>query len=251
MSSALRKLAVALSLLLLAGCHPLAAAPPPPTAWPVRIQYTPALTPRLAALQDCAAQIPGAGLLVDELPARLLDPAKADLVLRLGLPANPPGFSAQIGADQVVAIVNPINPVTLHAGDLAAIFSGQVRAWADLSPVPALTPGSAITPTPIHLWTYAPGDDVRDAFVNTFLSGAAISARAGIAPDPSDLLQAVADDPSAIGYLPGSVVTDRVRVVDVSGEGPGQAPLLALAQSEPQGPARALLACLQKGSVGR
>jgi hypothetical protein len=239
MSSSYQKLAAALSLLLLAGCQPLVATPPP-TAWPVRVQYTPALAPRLAALHACAGQIPGAGLLVDERPATALDPAKADLVLRFGQPAPPPAFSAPIGEDEMVAVVNSANPVSLKPGDLAAIFSGQIRAWSDLDPA------STQTPAPIQPWTYPAGDDVRDAFTQSSLSGAAISPRAGLAPDPAAMLQAVAGDPAAIGYLPRSQVTGQVRVVEAAGDNPVQTPILAIAQAEPQGPARALLACLQK-----
>jgi hypothetical protein len=244
LSSKIFRAAAALTVVFLVGCQPRIA-PPPPTAQVIRVQYTPALAPRLKALHACAAGLAGAGVVVSELPASDMKLDQADLSLRLGQPAAPAGYSAAIGEDEVAAVVNPANHSVLHTGDLAAIFSGQVRTWRDLAVGMGAAPTGVATALPLQIWTYAAGDDQRDAFVATALSGAAIDVRASIAPSPQAMLEAIAADPGAIGYLPRSWVTSQVSVVEIAGVTPARVPLLALAPSEPQGLTRALLACLQ------
>jgi hypothetical protein len=243
--SRVSRTAAALIFLVAAGCQPQIA-PPPPTVQAIRVQYTAALAPRLKDLHACAADLTGVGLVVTERPANEIDLSQADLILRFGPPLTAAGYSAAIGEDALVAVVNPANHSTLQPGDLAALFSGQIRTWQDLAPVPGVPPAGTAASTPIQIWTYAVGDDVREAFIQTALAGAAIDLRAAIAPSPQAMLEAVGADPGAIGYVPRAWVTGQVKMVEISGETPAQIPLLALAQSEPQGEARALLACMQK-----
>jgi ABC-type phosphate transport system substrate-binding protein len=238
-------LAIMLASLALAACQP-AASKPLPTVAAVRVQYTPAMQPALKSLSGCASQIPGVGLVVTELPADRMDFAKADLSLRFGSPGQTPGFSAAIGSDDVVVVVNASNHTAVQPGDLAAIYTGRIRDWNDAAKSQPASSSVTPAPNPIQVWSYTPGDDVRDVFTKDLLDGTAIAERVNLAPNPAAMLQAVASDPAAIGYLPRSLVTSQIRVLDFAGKKPAPAPLLALASAEPQGLTRALLACLQQ-----
>ncbi len=245
----MRSISCILFILLLClfatACQPLPATPIP-TLTVVRVQYTPAVKPLLQPLSECASKIPGAGIVVFERSADQMDVTQADLSLRYDLPASPPAFSAQLGEDQIVAVVNAANQASVSPGDLASIFSGQLRDWNDLAPPPAATPSGAAAPDPIQVWSYSLGDDLRSAFIAGSLGGGAIAARINFAPDPTAMLQAISADPAAVGYLPRALVTAQLRVLDFPDDPYAQIPLLALAPSEPQGAARSLLACLQK-----
>jgi ABC-type phosphate transport system substrate-binding protein len=240
----IKRAALGLLCVLASACQPLQATPLP-TLTAVRVQYSPAAKSALQPLSDCAAQLPGAGIVVSERAAGEMDLSQADLSLRYGLPADPPAFSAQVGEDQLVAVVNVANQVTISPGDLAEIYTGQLRDWNDLEPAPTTAPTATRMPNPIQVWTYSPGDDLRDAFTAGSLAGAPISVRVNLAPSPTALLEALTADPTSIGYLPRSLITPQLRVLDFPDTPPIQIPLLVLSPTEPQGPARSLLACLQ------
>jgi ABC-type phosphate transport system substrate-binding protein len=235
---------IPLLCLVTAACQPLQSTPLP-TLTAIHVQYSPAAKPALQALSTCAAKLTGAGIVVTERTAGDIDLNQADLSLRYGLPPTPPAFSAQVGQDQVVPVVNAANHAAIRSEDLAAIFTSQLRDWNDLAPATA-TPGTQSAPDPIQVWSYSPGDDLRTAFIAGSLGGSEISGRIHFAPDPAAMLQAVSADPAAVGYLPRVLVTAQLRVLDFPNDPSEQVPLLALAPSEPQGAARSLLACLQK-----
>jgi ABC-type phosphate transport system substrate-binding protein len=242
MRSFIDRVALGLLCVLASACQPLQATPLP-TLTTVRVQYTPATKPALQPLADCAAQLSGAGIVVSERSAVDMDLTQADLSFRYGLPTTPPAFAAQVGKDQLVAVVNAANQAAINPEDLAELFAGQLRDWNDLEPTPSTATG---VPAPIQVWTYSPGDDLRDAFIAGTLDGAPISGRVNLAPTPAAMLQAIAADPAAVGYLPHSLVTSQLRVLESPNKPPVQIPLLVMSTSEPQGPARALIACLQQ-----
>ncbi len=238
--SLLKRLGIAATLLL-AACQPQAASPIP-TLPVVRVQFTPAAQPLTARLHACAAQV-GAGLVVDETPAGALDPSGADFALRLGVPAASPGFLAQVGQDEIVVIVPPDNPVQdLSLADLQGIFSGKIKSWD------ALAGGQGQSGGAIQVWAYPPGDDLRAAFDVAVLGNAGLTPLAYPAPDPAAMLQAVASNPGAIGYVLKSELDASVRSLPLSDVDLSafEQPVLAISQAEPQGVARALLVCMQE-----
>jgi ABC-type phosphate transport system substrate-binding protein len=241
MRSLSRILSIPLLCLFATACQPLPSTPVP-TLTAVRVQYTPAMKPLLKPLSECASKIPGVGIVVFERSADQIDVTQADLSLRYGLPSSPPAFSAQLGEEQIVAVVNAANQASVSASDLEAIYSGQLRDWKDLAPVTTAT----AAPVPIQVWSFTLGDDLLTAFIAGSLGGGAIAGRINFAPNPTAMLQAIATDPTAVGYLPRTLVTAQLRVLDFPNDPPRQLPLLALAPTEPQGAARSLLACLQK-----
>ena len=238
------RLAVILILVLAAsGCQP-PAGPPQPTVWAVRVQYSAALVPVVKNLTACAEQQPGIGLITHQLPASQLDPSKADLTVLLGSPAGYSGFSAQIGTDDLVVIVNPSNPAEVQPKDIPGIFSGQIRSWDELSARQAQ--GLATRqPAPVHAWRYYAGEDIETALERIFPAGEGFSDRLPQAPGPREMVEAVASDPDAIGFIPRSFATPEIRIVQIEDPGLQGVPQLVLSPTEPRGPARKLVACLQ------
>ena len=228
-------------IILLAACQQTPALRSPlPTPEILRIQYTPALRSWAAALHRCANDLPLAGLVVNETPANRLDLAASDLALRFGPAALLPPSALKLGMDEVVLIVNPANPAaSLDPGAVASIYTGKVVQWNDL------LKGQT---HPIQAWSYLPGDDLRQVFDAAFLGDQPLTPRAYLAPDAAAMLEAVAKEPSAIGYVLKSLLDKTVRQLSLNGQ-PAfdlRQPILALAKSEPHGNLRQLLLCLQK-----
>lgn len=239
----MRKFLLGLILLCLTGCQPLAARP---TSTPqiIQVVMTAGTRPWTDRLNQCANQTPGSALIVHEVPASALDLSRAELGLRFGAPGQPAPFSAEIGQDGFAIIANP-GTVNLDRplAQLRELFLGDDHPW-EMEPTgePTGTP----QPAPdVQVWSYPAGDDIRLAFENSFLEGNSISTGVNLAPDPQAMLEAVSKNAGAIGYLPKSMVTDSVSVLNIPDS---DQPILAIAKSEPQGLARQILVCLQKSN---
>lgn len=241
-----RALAVLVLAAILAGCLP-ADAPPPPTPQVLRLQVTPALSGWSGRLQACALRDPTIGLAVDERPAGDLDLRQADAALRLGPPPQEAAHALVLGWEEIVLIANPESPRdSLTLDELRSAYSGRAVEWGSPAGQAGATPTSSAA-LPIHAWTYPPGDDLRAAFEGALWSGQPPAARLSEAPSPSAMLQAVAEDPAAIGYIPKSLLNDTFRELTVEGAPLGdlRQPVLALVSAEPQGALRSFLVCLQ------
>jgi hypothetical protein len=230
------KLGVYICLLsTLAACRELSTAAPLPTPDTVLVQITPALQKLTPRLQACAQQDTTVGLRVKEVPAQALDFRQAAVSLRIDLAPGTQPYAADLGSIQIAIIAPPGQaPSHLSRNDLANIYNGRLTQW----------PGSS---QPIQLWTYLPGDDLRQAFerlVPGEQSEQPPSQQLRLAPSPQAMLDAVAASPGALGYVPKDWLDARVQAIplDVT----LAAPLLALTPAEPQGAARRLIACLQK-----
>ncbi len=226
----------------LSGCQPLAAAPLP-TPQAIHVQMSTSLRPWADELHACAGQLSGAGLVLDEAPASTLDPLQADLSLRLGGSPGENQFAAAIGEEALEVIVHPSNPVgKVSLPDLQGIFTGRIRTWEGIQGSPASLAGQ-----PIQAWSYPAGDDLREAFDLAVLGGEGLAASTYLAPSPKAALEAIAENPASIGFVPRRWTSPSIRVVAVDAEEALlRQPVLALAAKEPQGQARQLLVCLQK-----
>lgn len=238
--------------LLLTGCSGPLTATPPPTQAPVKVAITPELRPLTQALSACTRAHPDIALLLDETPGASLQLARADFALSLGLPVESQPitstqavtaglpFFAPLAQEEIVVIVNQKNPVSHLSGqELEDLFSGQVDRWAQPD-----SPGEAV-----QVWVYPDSSPLRAQFDNIVMNGSPTSGQAMIAPSPSAMLEAVKRDPGAIGYVPHAWLDSGVRSpsLDPALASLLRMPVLALAPSEPQGPARVLLGCLQQG----
>jgi hypothetical protein len=232
-----------LAVLLLAACQPVPVSTPIPTPVVWEIQYTSALSWLGPVFSDCISEQPHASIIVFETPPQALDPTEVDFAFRWGSPLEVQGYAAVIGWDDLAVIVHPSSPVeTIPHANVIDIYAGTIRLWSQVSSANTTDVGR------IRLWGYPAGNDVMDvfdAFTGGPIQGDAI---VYLAPDPQAMIEAIAEDPSAIGFIPHRWLDSRVRAVSISdldGEILRQ-PILALSAAEPQGDRRAWLLCVQE-----
>ncbi len=217
-----------LVLILLVACAPTAA--PVPTPTPIRIQYTPATQSWLANLSVCAGNTP----MLSEARAPTYFSPSADIFLRLGEPAHLTMPAFQIGTEDILVVVNIQNPLGgLTIDQVKELFSGYTAKWDSI-------PGSI--QGDVHVWVYAPDEDVEKLFEQSTLAGVSIASTARLATSPQDMATAVGGDPNAIGVVGGHWKTNNLRNVYTA----TSVPVLAITSSKPQGAVAQVLACLQK-----
>jgi phosphate transport system substrate-binding protein len=94
----------------------------------------------------------------------------------------------------VCVVTNPANPIsTLSAAQVAAIFTGKVRDWSQVS-------GAKATGT-INVYSRTSVAGVLTTFQNTLLSGAKVSSVATQEASEGLMQNAVKKDPGGIGFL--------------------------------------------------
>jgi hypothetical protein len=218
----MRKTVITWLILLLAACQPL---PTPVTrtpAEPLEITVADSLSWLGPDFASCAAEVGVAVKIVDEASA-------SDDVIRLRLGTSETGsYAAKLGEDHLVVIVHPDNPEKdISLETLQAIFSGQQKNWPDQSE--------------IQLWSLPQSSDVTAALL---ASGIRIE-NAGLVPTAGAMLNAVAQNGNAIGFIPARWVDEGARVLQVDGLDLSL-PILAASRVEPQGTARSWLVCLQQ-----
>ncbi len=193
------------------------------------VHISPALRPIWPAVQTCAAQQDGPVFVIRE---RFYDPADgADLYLHLGEPEPLPAFVAPLAWETIMVVVNSQNPVgEMSRRQVQDVFHAAVQNWSDLGGKGA-----------IQVWVLLEADETRQHFESLVLAPMRITPNARLAPDAELLAQSVADDPAAIGYLPGAWLNENLKSVDVG----IRQPVLVLADSQPQDAVRDLVVCLQ------
>ncbi|HWQ46757.1 MAG TPA: undecaprenyl-diphosphatase UppP [Longilinea sp.] len=199
-------------------------------------EYRVSVTPELEWMDDTfnvCAENTGVDVLVTVQPVDSLDVANAT-VLRWSTPATMDGVAFTLGQESVAFIVNPQQETHSAAlSDLVQLLGGTTGTWAN---------GSAVV-----IWTYPDGDEILTMVETELLDGGLIANTAHIAPDPEAVLQAVAADPNAIGFIPLGLLNERVRALALT-----DAPtdfltqdVLAISPTTPQEPLTSWLACLQ------
>lgn len=222
---------------LLSACQPALSPTPLPTPEVLEVQLTAALLPLGERLQGCALDLPNTGLVLLETPTGALDLEQSGLALRWGTGSPEIEYAAAIGEEELVVVAHPNNPlqqITLE--DLRAAYQGALREWPE-------------TQEEIEIWAYPSGEDVQEIFDSAIFAGnPPASGNTWLAPDPRAMLTAVAGSPAALGFLPRRWLDDSVKVLSISGVQPAdlRQPILALSKSEPTGPKRAWLICLQQ-----
>ncbi len=231
----MRKNALLLTLVLLTSC---ATPTPPPEPHVLTIHATSATQPWLDEAYRCASTL---AVPPDGAPLALLrvaDPYTAEIRLRLASPSHLTSPSYVIGETRLEIIVHARNPVAaLNAGQVSALFGGRERDWAAVG-------GES---GEVRVWVYARGTDSQEAFRAAALGGGPVTSLARQAAGPEAMLEAIAGDRNAIGFLPRPWLTDDVRPLSLPEdlERALTTPVIAITPEEPQGAARALLACLQ------
>jgi len=116
-----------------------------------------------------------------------------------------------LASDALAIVVHPRNRVgSLTRDDLRSIFSGEVRDWAAY--------GQEVGS--IQVVTSQAGTGSREALSRLIMEGEAIASDALVATSTDAVLDYVAAEPGAIGYVPASLLREGVRALTVEGERP-------------------------------
>jgi hypothetical protein len=201
------------------------------------VQITAALQPLGEQFRNCVLELPNTGLVLLETPAAALDLDRSTLALRWGAGSAAIDYAAVVGEEELVVIAHPSNPLAqITVESLRAVYEGLQREWPETS-------------EEIQAWAYPDGDDVQEVFEVAILGETAAAAgTAWLAPDPGAMRAAVAGNPAALGFLPRRWMDASVKALSVQGLEPAslRQPVLALSKSEPTGPEKAWLLCLQQ-----
>ena len=234
-----------LGVLILTACQPVPAAQPISTPEIWQVAASPSLGFLGTEMNQCMQSLPQYAIEFREIPAPSLLTQSADVFLRWGAPADFDQPAYELGSDHLVFLVHSENPLKkLDLIRLQAIFAGEYQTWAEACP-DCLDPPEG----EIQLWTYSTGEDIQNLFESTILGEARISSSAFLAASPLDVLAAVGDAPTAIGYIPAAWLGDNSRlpleITDLS-ESALSLPYLAILPRQAEGDLQAWLFCLSQ-----
>jgi hypothetical protein len=198
--------------LALTGC---ATPPVVATPHPLMIYATPATTPWLGRLYDCARATAAVPILTS--------PEVADVLLRIGDPPISSVSAVQIDTVDILVVTHQSSPLGhLSADEAEALFSDT----GDES---------------VHLWVFPAEDDVQQVFRTTVMRGREVSPLARIAASPQQMVDLLKSDPTAVGIL-----TSRWMVAGLQGlTTVATVPVLAISPKSSLGTSSGVLACLQ------
>lgn len=222
------------SLLLLLLVLLVACGEPVATPEPVFLQATgstamsPLLSELVAAFEESSPlislEVSGLGT---QFGLEALRAGEADLALVSWLPAElDPGWRATaIARDAIAIVVHPSNPVEgLGLLQLQDLFAGRVYEWVGVL-------GSARALGTVQPVSREAGSGTRAAFEALVMVEREVTPLAVVAPSSRAVIEYIARDPHAIGYVSLGYVTSEVKVLEVEGELPS--PLTAQQGSYP------------------
>ncbi|MFZ3080464.1 MAG: hypothetical protein WA109_12355 [Bellilinea sp.] len=224
---------------LITGCAIQPPGDPASTPMAVRVEITNSLEWLRPGMAECAQQTPGLTLSVRSTVVEEQSLEDSDVLLRWSSLAPASAVPFEIGKDSLMVIVNPDNPVdTLDVAQVKDFYTEQATDWIDAE-------GAFLGA--VQAWVYPAGDDAQSLLSSTLLADSPIATTARIAPNPAAMLEAVAADPLAIGFLPARWLDSTVRQITVTGyaSDPWTLPILAVTRSEPSGITRDWLLCVQ------
>jgi hypothetical protein len=229
-----------LACLAIAACSTPITATVPPSPAPVRVAFSSTLGIIEDALHICANDHPEIALIVDKRPVSSIDIKDNDITLWWGEKPAQVSFAYPIAQDELVVILNLVNSNSnLSTNELIALYSGKVNNWDEISTFQHT----------VSVWSYPEGNELRGIFDENILRDQHLTPLAFLAPSPKAMLEAITSDPGAIGFLPRSWLNQDVfsTQIDLELQNELSKPVLALANTKPQGGPRILLDCLQNG----
>lgn len=115
----------------------------------------------------------------------------------------------EIAKDGLVLIVNPDNPVdNLSLDQIRDIYSGIITDWSQVGGVEAR----------INLIAREEGSGTRSAFIDLVMrEGEEITPKAIVQDSNGSVMQLVAGDPNAIGFISLGLVNDNIKALDIDG----------------------------------
>ncbi len=236
----MNKFLLILACLAIAGCTPTLTATVPPSPQPVIIAFSPSLEIIEDALHTCGNNHPEIALFIDKRPASSIDYDASDLTLWWGEKPAEVSFAYPLAQDELVVILNQVNSNSnLSTNELRTLFSGKVHNWDEFS----------IYQHAVSVWSYPEGNELRGIFDENILGDKRLTPLAFLAPSPQAMLEVVTSDPGAIGFIPRSWINQDVfsTQIDMDLQNELNKPVLALANTKPQGGSLILLDCLQNG----
>jgi hypothetical protein len=236
------KRALLLVSLILAGCgvEPLQATPfPTPVIWDVTLD--PALDWLRPYLNACTQSLDGVFIVAQGSTADYQTPFANTFDIAWGSPVQIDGSAFILGWDELAVIVNEENPILgLSKTDLTKIFEGNTNQWAEVPVSSDLSNGE------IHVWTYPSGNTIQRDFEDILNTENYQNPFAGIAPNPQAMMEAVRDDPQAIGFLPERWIAPGVKKVEILelDENELKKPILVIAGEQPGQEEKGWLLCV-------
>ncbi|HEX8993445.1 MAG TPA: substrate-binding domain-containing protein [Anaerolineales bacterium] len=217
----MRRLLVPLAVFILSGC----ASPPSPAVTPqlVNVFVTSATYPRVSELYACAP------------PSIVLsqsDPASAAFTLRLGEPSPLLLPAFQVGTEDVLVVNHPgagVGALTLE--QVQGLFSGRIANWKEVG-------GNDL---PVQVWTFSPEEDIQQVFEGLVMNGEPVTSLARLAVSAQAMSDGVGSTPGSTGYLAGRWKAGNTREALKA----ATVPVLIITRSQPEGPLRDLIGCLQ------
>lgn len=213
----------------------------PPSPQPVSVAFASSLQPAVEALNSCANDHPELALILDKRPVSSFDLKANDLDLWWGEKPAEVSYAYPLAQDELVVILNQANPnEDLSSNELRALFSGRVQDWDEISTYQ----------NPVSVWIYPEGNELQASIQESALGVKRFSPLAFLAPSPQAMLEAIANDPGGIGFVPRSWLSPEVipSHIDSVMQTTLSKPVLALVRSEPQDVSLILLDCLQNGA---
>jgi len=200
-----------------------------------RVEIAPEVAYFEEEIKTCTSRFPEVTVFTDIKALPSIE--ASDFTVVLGEPATLPPFAAQLRVEEVSVIVHPNNGIKqISIEDLRLLYTGSLENWDQLSEDEGH----------ISVWTYPPESPASSYFEQAVLSGSPLTGYAYLAPNPEAMIEAVSEDPGSIGFLPASWMDEHIRKVDLEPESNLRLPVLALAQEEPEGFLREIVACLQE-----
>ncbi len=219
-------------------CGPSLTPSPQPTPRVLPLQVTASLLALQPYFQECVIEQENLALAVIQSPSAALDPGQEGVALRWGLSAAPDAQAYELGQEDLVLITHPQNPIReINLNDLRDVYSGALSHW------PGSPEGGAIQP-----WIYPSSEDTQEIFVDALLQGIPpAQSVVYTAPDPLAMIEAVGENPAALGFLPRRWLSAQVKEIAVPGLEPGslRRPVIALTAPELDASTKGWLGCLQ------
>jgi len=218
-----------LLLIILSACSPLVTTTPRSSPQAITVSYTATLRPWVEILHQCAIDHPDIALTIQE--TSLSDPEfqEADIALWFGEPPQKfSGYAASLGTDEIMVIGGEgVNIQNLTQAQLFKIYSNPDSLY--------------------HTWIYGAENELRQLFDQIILGAATHSPESLLSPNPATMLEAIQEDPLAIGYIPKSWLTKGVNTITIDRDlqETFRQPVLALTETKPQGPLQSFLVCVQ------
>lgn len=123
------------------------------------------------------------------------------------LPADSPLWAAPLGQDGIAIITHPsLNVSGLTVDELRAIYQGRITNWNTVG-----GPNREII-----VFTRESGAGIRAEFERLVMGRRATTANARIAPSSSSMIESIAGQTGAIGYVSMGYIQPDVRVLDIN-----------------------------------